>query len=110
MYFPSKILYIKYRVLNIGRKINRKDFCYEPKPSSELSEILQASRIIIDIQHPKQTGLTMRTIEMLGLKKKLITTNKDVVDYDFYDEKNIFIIDRKNPQISMDFLAICLND
>ena len=28
----------------------------------------------------------MRTIEVLGMRKKLITTNEDIVNYDFYDK------------------------
>ena len=62
----------------------------------EISEIVDESKIIIDIQHPKQTGLTMRTIEMLGMNKKIITTNEDIKNYDFFDENNIKIINRED--------------
>ena len=56
------------------------------------------------MQHPKQTGLTMRTIETLGAKKKLITTNPHVKEYDFYRPENILIVDRYNPVITKEFL------
>ena len=46
----------------------------------------------------------MRNIEILGLKRKLITTNKDIVNYDFFNENNIFILDRNNPIIDISFL------
>ncbi|HCR2225600.1 TPA: hypothetical protein ONE13_004719 [Enterobacter asburiae] len=35
----------------------------------------------------------MRSIETLGAKRKLITTNKNICDYDFYNEDNILVID-----------------
>lgn len=61
------------------------------------------SNIILDIAHPLQSGLTMRTIELLGSQKKLITTNADVINYDFYKPANIYIIDRENPQLDLNF-------
>lgn len=79
------------------------DFAFVKKSNKDISELEKRSKAIIDIQHPKQTGLTMRTIEMIGMKKKLITTNKDIVNYDFYNENNILIIDRNNPIIDKSF-------
>lgn len=45
----------------------------------------------------------MRSIEIVGLRKKLITTNKDIVNYDFYHPDNILILDRRNPVIDRSF-------
>ncbi len=78
-------------------------FSYKPLSSSEVADIILHSKAILDIQHPKQTGLTMRTIETLGAGKKLITTNKDIVNYDFYTSRNIAMIQRENPVIDADF-------
>jgi hypothetical protein len=46
----------------------------------------------------------MRTLEVLGARRKLITTNAEVVHYDFYDPKNILVVDRENLKIPPDFL------
>ena len=46
----------------------------------------------------------MRTIEMVGMNKKLITTNQTIKDYDFYNPKNISVVDRKNVVIDDEFL------
>ena len=51
---------------------------------------------IFDIEHPLQRGLTIRSIEALGAGKKLITTNKSIVEEDFYNPKNIYILDRES--------------
>lgn len=105
MYFPSWILYLKYKIQNYGKiSVNKKDFKFTPIKSLEVINYLSRSKVIIDIQHPKQTGLTMRTIEMLGMRKKLITTNFDIKTYDFYNKNNIEIIDRNNVSINKDFI------
>ena len=59
---------------------------------------------MLDIQHPGQSGLTMRTLEMVGMCKKLITTNKDIAKYDLFYQNNVSIIDRENPKIDERFL------
>lgn len=62
------------------------------------------SRAVLDLAHPLQTGLTIRTIEVLfGINRKLITTNKDIANYSFYNENNILIINRENLEIPKSF-------
>lgn len=62
------------------------------------------SKAILDLAHPLQTGLTIRTIEVLfGINRKLITTNKDIANYSFYNENNILIINRENLEIPKSF-------
>ena len=77
---------------------------YRALSSEEVMEVVASSKAVLDIQHPKQTGLTMRTIEMLGVKRKLITTNPAVKEYDFYNPQNILVIDRANPIVNKEFL------
>lgn len=55
--------------------------------------VVNTSKAIIDISHPSQVGLTMRSIEMLGACRKLITTNINVLSYDFYHPNNILYYD-----------------
>jgi len=86
--FRKKPDYVKYNTLSLKKSI----------------QLTLNSRILIDIQHPSQSGLTMRTLETLAAKSKLITTNSSVEKYDFYNPKNILIIDRENPVIDPEFL------
>ncbi|MEK5777604.1 lipopolysaccharide biosynthesis protein, partial [Acinetobacter nosocomialis] len=60
----------------------------------EIVELYAKSNIILDISHPGQSGLTMRTFEAIGAGKKLITTNTNIKEYPFYNANNIFIISR----------------
>lgn len=105
LYFPSKIIYYFKKLTTrelTGSKID--EFSFVGLPSENLVATLKSSKTVIDIQHPLQTGLTMRTIEMLGANRKMITTNKDVMNYDFYNSANICVINRENPIIPIEFM------
>lgn len=79
----------------LNLKVNDlKSINYEKISSDEVNKVMKASHAVIDIHHPKQTGLTMRCFEVLASGVKLITTNTDIKNYDFYNTKNILIIDR----------------
>lgn len=65
-------------------------------PFSESYKYYLDSKIILDIAHSNQEGLSFRPYEAMGLRKKLITTNKSIVNYDFYNPNNIFLIEDVN--------------
>ncbi|MCI6953057.1 MAG: lipopolysaccharide biosynthesis protein [Spirochaetia bacterium] len=104
MYFPSRVLYFKHKISNLRKGIKKSDFSFVSKSPNEIKDLFLASNVIVDIQHPNQTGLTMRTMETLGLEKKLITTNSDIKQYDFYNPQNVYVIDRKQPVINKEFI------
>ncbi|MDN3920954.1 glycosyltransferase family protein [Roseateles violae] len=80
------------------------DFAYVPLAKAEVQRVFKASRSVLDIEHPAQTGLTMRTFEALAAGKKLITTNRNILEYDFFDPQNILYIDRsQTPDIPASF-------
>jgi hypothetical protein len=64
----------------------------------------QNTKIILDIQHDNQVGLSFRPYEAMGLRKKLITTNHFIKEYDFYNPNNIFILDKDINDIPDSFL------
>lgn len=68
-------------------------------------EVVAQSRAVVDIEHPSQTGMTMRTIEALLDGKKLITTNAAVGNSDLYHPSRVAIVDRKAPRVTEEFLA-----
>lgn len=105
LYLQTRKLYLWCKLTNPNfknAKIN--DFEYTPMTQENILKHIEDSRIIIDIQHPKQTGLTMRTIEALGARRKLITTNSNIKNYDFYRPENIYVIDRQKPKIDINFM------
>lgn len=54
------------------------------------------SKAIVELNRFGQTGLTLRALEALFMKKKLITNNHSIINEDFYNENNVFIIGRDN--------------
>lgn len=75
------------------------------KSITEVSELIQKAKIIVEIQRTEQVGLSFRIFEALGHRKKLITTNKDIVNYDFYHPQNILVVDENNIKITEDFVT-----
>jgi len=96
-------LYNKFFVTEF-KKSKRKEFKFKPLAESDLLSILQKSNTVFDMPHSMQSGLTMRTIETFGAKRKLITTNINIKNYDFYDENNIFVMDEDNVEHIEEFL------
>jgi len=79
-------------------------FITEFVPFEENQKRIKETKIILDIHKQVQNGLTFRVFEAIGLNKKLITTNKDIINYDFYNPNNIFIWDENIKEIPKDFL------
>ncbi|MGL4387624.1 MAG: hypothetical protein ACRCR8_08905 [Snodgrassella alvi] len=62
--------------------------------------------ILIDIVNPIHNGLSFRVFEALYYRKKLITNNSYIKNYDFYHPDNIFIwTEEKDLQQLSDFLV-----
>lgn len=103
-YLSSKFLYLFRKLLDKNFKsVALEDLSFKSLSHEENAALILKSKAVLDINHPKQIGLTMRTFEVLGAGRKLITTNKDVENYDFYSPENILIIDRSEPKIDEKF-------
>lgn len=103
-YFQSRMMY--YKRMYADRIIDREwkeCFHFSPLSHREILDAYSHTVALIDVQWPHQRGLTMRTIEALGARRKLITTNTDIVNYDFYDEDNILVVDRDHPHVPSSF-------
>ena len=104
-YMQGKAVFLFKRIFDKSfNKINMRKLNFESLNLEKILELYSKSKVILDIHHPNQTGLTMRTIEAIGAGKKLITTNHEVLKYRFYNRNNIFLIDRDNPIITKVFI------
>ena len=72
-------------------------------PQEKVMELYANTIAVLDIEHIKQNGLTIRTMEVLGAGLKLITTNKNIIYEDFFSEKSIMVIDRQNIEMNTRF-------
>lgn len=104
LYLQSKLVYFYYRLkYKIFKKYKLKDFKYKKLTREENNNISNQSKVIIDCQMKNQIGLTIRTFEALHLGKKLITSNKNIMNYDFYTPNNIYIVDNLDENIPSNF-------
>lgn len=99
MYWGRRFFMRKYQYRSID------DFSFLPMSQNDIVSVMAKSKTVLDINHPSQVGLTMRTFEVLGAQKKLITTNQHIYSYDFYDVNNILVIDRENPILNPKFFT-----
>lgn len=83
--------------------VQKEDISFVSLTHSDTVRLYKKSSVILDIQHTKQTGLTMRTLETLGAGRKIITTNPRIKYYSFYQPENVLIVDRDNPIINKSF-------
>jgi len=105
MYIPAPLLF--YKMKYFERKLSgarKSQFKFFHLSKCETVHAVENAKILIDSEHPAQLGLTMRTIEALGARRKLVTTNRDVVNYDFYHPNNILVVNREGVQIPDSFI------
>jgi hypothetical protein len=98
---------INYKILiydkkHKGEKSNI-EYITKHIPLSDVNTYIKKSQVLLDVNRNGQEGLTFRVLESLGLNKKLITTNSDIVNYDFYNPNNILVINEKEPVIPISF-------
>ncbi|KQK26311.1 hypothetical protein AR438_05925 [Chryseobacterium aquaticum] len=90
--------------LSINLSVNSSDKFKNPnsdlitiidKPISFKNNLINSSqsKIIIDFTNEVHNGLSMRVFESIGFRKKLITNNSLVKNFDFYNPNNIFLIE-----------------
>ena len=93
VYYPR---YMYFYLVYIKRFLPpSKLFIFKTIPFDLMTDYYKRAKCIVDINHPHQSGLTMRTIETIGGGKKLITTNSFIKREPFYNDKMIQVIDRK---------------
>jgi hypothetical protein len=106
LYFPSRLIYRVRRIFDPRlRGARRSEFIFKPLGREEMLRLLARARVVVDIERPVQTGLTMRTFEALGAGRKLVTTNSSILEADFYNPANVTVIDRHKPAVDTAFLA-----
>lgn len=103
--FIERLQYLYNKVfVKEFKKAKSKEFQYKSLSEDAMIRTLRNSKAVFDIQHHKQSGLTMRAIETLGAKRKLITYNKNIVYYDFYNEENVLVLSENNWDCILDFI------
>lgn len=69
-------------------------------------DLSNQSKTIIDLKREEHDGLSLRFFEAMNYNNKIITNNRSVAKYDFYNPNNIFITDFKNLEGLEEFLDL----
>ena len=93
--FEKKDLKLNFRIIEKWEKLVSYD---------KYLEMLSETKCILDYNQDGQTGLSLRPMEALFLEKKLITNNKEIKNYDFYNSNNIFILEEDNIEDIKEFM------
>lgn len=89
------------------RTLKIKNECIKPIGEMSFTENLsriQNCDVLLDFKAREHNGLSLRFFESMKYKKKIITNNKHVADYDFYRKENIFILYQDNNEQILDFV------
>ncbi|AUG98611.1 hypothetical protein CWC46_01495 [Prodigiosinella confusarubida] len=84
-------------------KDTRLKIANKPLLGNELAREIDNSRSILDLLQGQQAGLSFRVYESMAYQRKLITSNTHTVDYDFYNDNNIHILNQ-SWHINPDFI------
>jgi hypothetical protein len=80
----------------VYRAIKWDEVSFKKLSKTDVAKIFASSRGVVDIQRYGQTGLTMRTFEVLASGAILVTTNNYIKKADFYDPDYIIVVDEIN--------------
>jgi hypothetical protein len=70
----------------------------------QILERIAESKALLDMLQEHQTGLTIRPMEALFFKKKLITNQTSIKEQDFYHPNNIFVLGIDDVELLPTFL------
>lgn len=94
MHYCTKFLIMKGQTGEQKNKCvdNEEDYDKDISYNDNIENVIK-SKALLEICVEGQAGLTIRTMEALYLKKKLITNNKSIRDTLFYNRDNVFILE-----------------
>jgi hypothetical protein len=102
-HFKIRMGYLDYlQNRYIYKNITKEDkalLAFLPIPYAQFQEIIASSTIVLDMAHPSQDGLTMRTIEALVNGSFLLTTNRDILNYPQITPNLYKLLDMENPKL-----------
>ncbi|WP_284036360.1 hypothetical protein [Neobacillus sp. 114] len=90
--FEKSDLRVKMHITKSEESNHRSYSFMQRIPYQEVLEGISESIAILDLVQAGQSGMSQRPMEALFLEKKLITNDKNISKYEFYNKNNIFIL------------------
>jgi hypothetical protein len=93
LYVQARWYYWLGRATGRFRGVRRNEVTFEALGLVDVASLFARSRAILDMQRARQTGLTMRTFEVLAAGAGLVTSNCSIRDEPFYDAAYVLVVD-----------------
>ena len=90
---PSVYRGKKLREPKLVKDLDTDIVSFTPFAADAIRDMCLHSKAVLDLAQENQQGLTMRTMETLGIKRKLVTNNIYLKDYEFYNESNALVME-----------------
>lgn len=88
-----------------GEKLNSKLLHHKKMDRHQYFKWFSESKVIVDVSNPQQTGLALRVIDALAAGKRVITTNKWILNEPGIDPDQVCIVNMDSIHIPEDFFA-----
>lgn len=72
-------------------------------PHDKIPDYYKKGRVLLDLMRDNQTGLSFRIFEAMALKKKIITNNPTIKEFDFYNPENILVLNENISNLEKSF-------
>lgn len=92
------------------RAIPGRDVSFTRMTRDEVAQVFRRARAVIDVQREGQSGLTMRTFEVLASGTRLITTNTEIEREPFFDTRWVFVLKGSPEAWDIGRIAAFVND
>ncbi|HHI4992002.1 TPA: hypothetical protein ACP5TR_004921, partial [Vibrio parahaemolyticus] len=90
-FYISFLAFVKSKLL--GRvKAKTTEVSFSKLPYSDYLSLLSVSKSVLDMPSQSQDGASIRVIEALANHRKVITTDKGIVNDEFFSDKNILVL------------------
>lgn len=111
-------LHLKSKIVIVGKQVwkeklqryisnnstfNKVVLLKKPIGIDEVLSEYAKSNVTLDLIRDGQEGLSFRVFEAMALEKKIITDNPSIVHYDFYDPRNILLLDKNISNLDASF-------
>lgn len=98
VYFQSKIQFLIFYLFDpFLRNCPKEWITFDVINRAKMDNVLARSQFVLDIHHKDQSGLTMRTWEVLSLNYHLLTTNPYILMHQLIED--VDILDRETAEL-----------
>lgn len=95
-YLYTPMLMFLRNILSNTKKFKAAEVTTRKISRPAFKQLLARSKVVLDVQSPTQSGLTIRTFEVLAAGGHLLTTNRSILQEPFFDKRYITVFNMED--------------